>query len=114
MSELTERMGNNYKTAGLFLIISGLLYLPMFLMGGLTQKTIQMFVVGLIWVALGVGLRRKVRFLPCLVYVLMLAGMVAALTGLNAGPVPNWWWWLIFLADLIAAFFLFRIIWLKP
>jgi len=111
---MTDKAVSHYKNAGLFLIISGLLHIPMFLVGGFTSKTIQMFIVGLVWIALGVGLRRQMKYLPCVVYVLMLVGMVAALTGLNAGPVPNWWWWLIFLADLIAAFFLFRLIWSKP
>lgn len=114
MNQLTDRTTSNYNNAGLFLIISGILHIPMFLVGGFTAKTIQMFIVGLLWIGLGVGLRRQLKFLPCLVYVLMLSGIVAAITGLNVGPVPNWWWCLIFIADLLAALVLFRLIWSKP
>jgi len=110
---MATRTISNYKNAGLFLIISGILHLPMFVTGGFTQKTIVMFFVGIVWILLGVGLRRQKTFLPCIVYVLMLVGVVASLAGMNAGPVPNWWWGLIFLADLLAAIFLFRIIWSK-
>jgi len=113
MSALIEQTGKNYKNAGLFLIISGLLHIPMFILGGLTPKTIQMMVVGVIWIGLGILLRRQTKYIACLCYVLMLVGMIAALTGLNDGPVPNWWWWLIFIADFVAAFFLFRVIWSK-
>lgn len=110
---MPDKTASNYKNAGLFLIISGLLHIPMFLVGGFTAKTIQMAVVGVVWILLGLGLRRHMKYLPCIVYALMLMGVCAALSGLYAGPVPNWWWWLIFLADLIAAVFLFRIIWSK-
>ncbi len=110
MSAKTKR---HYQNAGFFLILSGLLHLPMFLVGGITQKTILMFVVGLVWIALGLGLRRQMKVLPCLVYILMLGGIIASMAGLYAGPVPNWWWWLTFAADLIAAVYLFRLIWSK-
>jgi len=110
---MNERTISNYKTAGLFLIISGILHIPMFLVGGVTDKTIQMAVVGVVWILLGIGLRRQMKYLAGICFALMLFGLVASMAGLNAGPVPNWWWWLIFLVDLIAAIFLFRIIWAK-
>ena len=108
---MDSRTVSNYNIAGLFLIISGILHIPMFLVGGISQKAIGLAVIGILWIVLGIGLRRQKTYLPCLVYVLMLFGVIASLASLNAGPVPNWWWWLIFLADLIAAIFLFRIIW---
>lgn len=113
-TELTASAVSNFKNAGLFMIISGVLHLPMFLLGGFSQKTIALFVIGIVWILLGVGLRRQKRYLPCICYVAMLIGVIASMAGLNAGPVPNWWWWLIFAADLLAAFFLFRLIWSKP
>lgn len=111
---ISDKAVNHYNMAGLFLIISGILHLPMFLVGGINGKTITMLVFGLVWIALGIGLRRQIKILPYIVYPLMLFGVVASMTGLNAGPVPNWWWWLIFFADLLAAIFLFRLIWSKP
>jgi len=106
-------MISHYKMAGIFLIISGLLHIPMFLVGGFTGKSIQMAIVGVVWVLLGLGLRRQMKYLACVVFALMLVGIIVGLTSLNTGPVPNAWWWLIILADLLTAIFLFRIIWSK-
>jgi len=110
---ISDKAGSNYEKAGLFLIISGILHLPIPFMAGFEQKSIILAVAGIIWIALGMGLRRKNKFLPCIVYVLMLVGMIASMASLNTGIGPNWLWWLIFLADFLTAFFLFRLIWSK-
>jgi len=110
---MTDKLISNYKNAGLFVIISGILHLPLFLFSGYSPRVVQMAIVGVVWILLGLGLRRQMKYLPCVVYFLMLFGCIAILTDLNTGFMPNIWVWLIFLADLIAAFFLFRIIWSK-
>jgi len=110
---MTDKAASNYNRAGMFLIISGILHLPIPLFAGFWQKPIILAIVGMIWIALGLGLRRKNKHLPCIVYVLMLVGMVASMASLNADVGPNWLWWMIFLADFLVAFFLFRLIWSK-
>jgi uncharacterized membrane protein HdeD (DUF308 family) len=108
---MSDKLVSRYNLAGLFVILSGVLHIPMFITGGFTSKTIQMAVVGVILILLGLGLRKQKRILAYLAYVLMLLGVVAALTGLNAGPVPNVWWYIIAFVDAIAAITLFGIIW---
>jgi len=110
---LSDKAANNYNMAGLFLIISGVLHLPIPFLAGFWQKPIVLAVAGIVWIFLGLGLRRKNKFLPCIVYVFMLVGMIASMASLNSNVGPNWLWWMIFLADLLVAFFLFRLIWSK-
>jgi len=111
---MTDKAANNYNMAGLFLIISGVLHLPIPLLAGFWQKPIMLAITGVVWIVLGLQLRKQNRYLPCLVYVLTLVGMIASMTGLFSNLGPNWLWWMIFAADLLAAVFLFRLIWSKP
>lgn len=110
---MTDNAASNYKMAGLFLVISGILHLPIPLFAGFGSKPIFLAVTGVVWIVLGLQLRKQNKYLPCLVYVFMLIGMIASMASLNAGVGPNWLWWMIFIADLIVAVFLFRLIWSK-
>ncbi len=110
---MTDKAANNYNLAGLFLIISGVLHLPIPLLAGFGSKQIGLAVIGVIWILLGRSLRNHNARLPCLVYVFMLIGMIASMASLNSDVGPNWLWWMIFFADLLVAFFLFRLIWSK-
>jgi len=111
---ITDKAAGLYEKAGLFLIISGILHLPIPFFAGFNKQTIVMALFGIAWVFVGLGLRRKMKYLPCIVYVFMLVGMIASMASLNGSMGPNWLWWMIFLADLLVAFFLFRLIWSKP
>ncbi len=110
---MADKAASNYNMAGLFLIVSGILHLPIPLLAGFGQKQIILAVFGVVWILLGMGLRRKNKFLPCIVYVFMLIGMIASMANLNSDVGPNWLWWMIFVADLLVAIFLFRLIWSK-
>ncbi len=111
---ITDKAAGLYNKAGLFMIISGILHLPIPFLAGFKTQALILAGFGIAWILVGLGLRRKNRFLPCMAYVFMLVGMIASMASLNGGVGPNWLWWLIFLADLLAAFFLFRLIWSKP
>ena len=104
---------SNYERAGLFLIISGLLHLPIMFWAGLAGFGTQMAIAGVIWILIGLGLRKHIRGLPYLAFLLMLFGLIYVFATLGSGPVPTWWWLLIGAADLLAALFLFRVIWSK-
>lgn len=110
---MNDKAVSNYNLAGFFLIISGLLHLPIPFFAGFWQKSIVLAVAGIVWIVLGLQLRKQNKYLPCLVYVLMLIGMIASMTSLNSDVGPNWLWWMIFFADFLTAFFLFRLIWSK-
>lgn len=110
---MTDKAASNYNLAGLFLIISGILHLPIPFFAGFWQKPIVLAVAGIVWIFLGLGLRKHKTFLPCIVYVLMLVGMIASMANLNGDVGPNWLWWMIFFADMLTAIFLFRLIWSK-
>ena len=110
---LTDKAASHYNMAGLFLITSGILHLPIPFFAGFWQKPIVLAVAGIIWIVLGLQLRKQNKYLPCIVYVFMLIGMIASMASLNGDVGPNWLWWMIFLADLLVAVFLFRLIWSK-
>lgn len=110
---MNARMESNYDKAGLFLILSGLLHLPILIWAGLGGFGAQMAVTGVIWILIGLGLRKHIRGLPYLAFLFMLVGLVYVFATLGSGPVPSWLWLMIGLADLLAALFLFRIIWSK-
>ena len=110
---MTSKAATNFNRAGLFLIISGVLHLPIPLLAGFGPKQIFLAIVGIVWILLGRSLRNQSKRLLWPVYLFMLVCMVASMASLNADVGPNWLWWMIFVADLLVAIFLFRLIWAK-
>ena len=108
---MNARLESKYEWAGLFLIISGLLHLPIPIWAGFGGLGIQMAVTGVIWTLLGLGLRKHIRGLPYIAFLCMMVGLVYVLATLGSGPVPSWLWALIGVVDLFAALTLFRLIW---
>jgi len=104
---------SNYEWAGLFLILSGILHLPIMIWAGVAGFGTQMAVTGVIWILIGLGLRKHIRGLPYLAFLLMLIGLIYVFAIVGSGPVPSWLWLGIGAADLLAAIFLFRVIWSK-
>ncbi len=97
----------NYDFAGAFVMLSGLFHLPLFLIEGTSPHTKLMFFVGLVWMGIGLWLRGRHRWLAYIAFVLMLFGAVYAFAQFGG----TWWWWLIFLMDILAVYYLFRILW---
>ncbi len=105
-------MTQNYERAGLFVMISGLLHLPIFLYTGFAGAGVAMLIIGILWIVIGQTLRNKnPRWLAWLTYLLMLGGILVALIGMGSGTLPFIWALGIFLADVLAAFFLFKVLW---
>lgn len=89
-------------------MLSGLFHLPLFWLEGISPRTKALFVIGILWIIMGLMLRRRHRWLAYVAFFLMLVGIVASVMSLGTGL---WWWYLIGLMDVLAAFYLFRILW---
>ncbi len=98
----------HYDIAGAFVMLSGLFHLPLFWLEGLSPRTKALFVIGILWIVMGLLLRRRHRWLAYVAFIAMLIGVVASIASFSTGI---WMWYLIFLMDLLAAIFLFRILW---
>ena len=94
--------------AGYGLILSGLLHLPVFLLGGME---VAMLVVTVVYLALGWALIRGLRYLTCATFLIMLFGANVAFGSALSGAAPVWAYWGILAADLFVALCLFGEIW---
>lgn len=101
----------NYDFAGLFVMLSGLLYIPVFLLDSWNTQTKFFVVFGIVTLLLGLALRGRYRWLAYIVYVVMLVGMLITLISMGTSPVGLWWWALIMLLQALAVFKLFGILW---
>lgn len=101
----------DYDIAGAFVMLSGLLYVPLFSMEGWGPRTKGFLIIGLILIALGLWLRGRRRWLAYACYFLMLFGILGTLFAMSTSSVATWWWGLIILLKVLAAFWLFRILW---
>ncbi len=100
-----------YDFAGAFVMLAGLLQIPLFLLEGWGPRTQVMMALGVFWVILGLALRGRRRWLAWVCYFLTLLGIPATLVMMSTSSIGNWWWLLIALMHILAAYQLFRILW---
>lgn len=102
------------QRAGVAIAVSGVLHLIAPLVSGFAAASLLLVIAGLLDLAIGEGLRRELRWLGWIAFVLMLIGSLLAWSAVGRpGPVPVWLLWLILVADLAAAGNLFMALW-KP
>ena len=95
------------KLAGQFVILSGLFHFVAAIFG----DTMIMVGFGVLYVLIGMGLTRNMRWLGYFAFLIMIFGAVLAYGMLNVAPAPTWVTWTIIAADVIAALNLFVAIW---
>ncbi len=101
----------NYDIAGAFIMLSGLLYIPLFLLEGWSARTQGFLVFGLFFLVLGLLLRGRRRWLAYIAYVLTLIAMLVTLIAMGTSSIGAWWWMLIMILQVIGVFHLFRLLW---
>lgn len=101
----------NYDVAGAFVMLSGLLYLPVFLLEGLGPRTKVFIGLGIVLIALGLWVRGRRRWLAYILYVLMLFVFLGTLIAMGTSSIGAWWWVIILVLNLLAIYHLFRILW---
>lgn len=100
-----------YDIAGLFVMVSGLLCLPIFLLEGWNPRSKAFLIIGIIALILGFLLRKRKRWLAYVVYLLILLIVLVTLLAMGTSPIGVWWWVLILILQALAAISLFRILW---
>lgn len=95
------------KLAGQFVILSGLFHFVAAIFG----DTLIMVGIGVLYVLIGMGLTRNMRWLGNFAFLIIIFGAVLAYGMLNAVPPPTWVTWAIIAADVLAALNLFIAIW---
>lgn len=97
------------RLAGQFVALSAALHVVAFVLSGFDRFGWIMLAVGVVYLALSLGLTRGMRSLGYLVFVLLLAGSIAAFVQL--GAMADWVIWAIIAANLLALLNLFVALW---
>jgi len=69
----------NYDIAGAFVMLSGLLYVPVFLLEGMGPRTKFFILLGIVLIGLGLWLRGRRRWLAYILYIVMLVVFLGTL-----------------------------------
>lgn len=101
----------NYDIAGAFVMLSGLLYIPVFLLESWNGRTQGFLIFGLFFLVMGLFLRGRRRWLAYIAYILTLIAMLVTLVAMGTSPIGIWWWAVIMILQVLAVLNLFRILW---
>jgi len=101
----------NYDIAGAFIMLSGMLYIPLFLLEGWDVRTKSFLFLGVILLAIGLLLRGRRRWLAYVAYVLILISMLVTLIGMGTSSIGAWWWVIIMILQVLGVYHLFRLLW---
>ena len=99
------------KFAALPVAISALLHLFAFVPDGVTASSAAMLLIGIIYLLLAMGLRRNLRWVAWLTFLVMTFGAVAAYMVSGGSALHNAWFLAIALIDCVAAMVLFVCLW---
>jgi len=101
----------NYDVAGAFVMLAGLLHIPLFLLDGWNGQTKFFLIYGIIFLTMGLVLRRRYRWLAYIAYILTLIGLLITLISMGTSSIGAWWWLIIMALQAVAVYKLFRILW---
>ena len=101
----------NYDIAGAFVMLSGLLYIPIFMLESWNTRTQAFLVMGLFFLIAGLVLRKRHRWLAYVLYVLCLVAILVTLIAMGTSTIGTWWWVVLMLIQVLAVYNLFRILW---
>lgn len=94
--------------AALFLLISAAAHIIYFIVTGFTEFT--MVIAALLYGLFALGIKRQMRALAYIVFIIMLIAVLIAYA-LNNGGFAGLWLWVIMFADLAVAICLFAYLW---
>lgn len=102
-----------YKTAGTFAFLSAVFHVAGLLAGGFRLDVLTLLAGAIIWIALGAGLRRDLRWVAYVAFLFSLIGLNAALGSAMAAitPIMQGTWWAILAADLVVMVSLLSALW---
>ena len=105
-------MRGPYRNGALFLLISAILHLIAPIVSGFSGDGLMLAAVGVFYLVATWGLLRGMRWLAYVMFIVLMVGSIAALTGIWAlGPVPGWVYAGIVIANWIAVVMLFIALW---
>ena len=100
------------RTAALPVFVSALLHIFAVVPDGLNAGSAMMFGIGIVYVLMAIGLRRNLRWVAWLTFLVMTFGAVAAYIVSGGGStLHNGWFLTIAIVDLAAAIVLFVCLW---
>ncbi|MEJ6396458.1 hypothetical protein [Yoonia sp. 208BN28-4] len=101
-----------YRTATLMTALSGVLYIAMIVVGGVSLPTLALVGVGLLFVMLAGGLSRARRSVAWLAFFVTALGAIYALAQIwSVSFVPAWYWQITAVAQAVACLSLFVPLW---
>ena len=103
------------RSAANFVALSAGLHVLGVALAGFATETLFLLAVAVLYALLFAGLVREMMWVAWLAFVVMLVGAAAALSSLfDPSPVPVWVFWAILPANVVAAVWLFAVIWAGP
>ena len=107
-----DKAPTSYRIAAFFMLVSAVLHMFAFTVGGLSTAALMLIPIGVIYLLIAAGLNRGKRWLAWITFfVAGIGGSIALGLSFGAGPVPSWWYLGITAADWIAAIALFGALW---
>ncbi|MEM7438129.1 MAG: hypothetical protein AAF393_00920 [Pseudomonadota bacterium] len=104
-----------YRNGAVFVALSALLHAIAPILGGFSQDALTLFVFGVVYAGIALGLFQGMRWLVYIAFLMMIGGSIVALSYVWAlGPVPSWIYTGIFAANWLAATGLFLALWKTP
>ena len=104
-----------FRLGAIFITLSGLIHIIAPLFSGFAMGSLILVPAGILYVLLGRGLSNGYRWLAYIVFFLMMAGSVIALSGAWTTPgVPTWIPLSIVVLDWLTILALFVALWRKP
>ena len=104
-----------FASARFFLLISAVLHLFAFVLGGFTSDALMLIPFGILYILCAAGLARGWRWLAYITFFLVsIFGIVAFAQIWGDSAVPRWWYMAIVAADWVCAAALFAGLWSKP
>jgi hypothetical protein len=101
-----------YRIGALFVALSGIVHILGVLVSGFASGSQVLLPGGILYLGFAYGLLQGWRSLAYLVFVVMMAGSVVALTSAWSTPgVPTWIFLSIFVLDWLTVFALFGALW---
>ncbi len=100
------------RLAALFLFVSAVLHLITPAIAGFSQETLLFAATGIVFIIIGLGLLKSLRWLAWLTFFVTLIDGIVSLNGaMTHTPIPNWVHASIMASDWLCALMLFFHLW---
>jgi hypothetical protein len=101
-----------YRIGAFFALLSAALHILVIMVGGAAPEAITLVAVGLVYLAIGYGLLRGMRWLAFIAFFVFFIGAIFVMANIwTLSAVPSWWFALATAINILAVVGLFAALW---